>query len=131
MRFVPPRPSFPQASVQNRPYAPKPFETRWPIEEPLPESLRQRICCIIPCYDVGPLCESVVRECANHVGRVIAVDDGSTDETPRSLAQAVRESPGNVSVITLARNRGKGVALTCAAVRFFFQEQTSISRLTL
>ncbi len=88
-----------------------PFELRWPPQEPVSEPSRRRIACIIPCYDVGPLCAPVIRDCARHAGQVIAVDDGSTDDTPRFLAAAQREFPGQVQVLTLPRNAGKGVAL--------------------
>jgi glycosyltransferase involved in cell wall biosynthesis len=57
------------------------------------------------------LCGPVIREVAKHVGQVVAVDDGSTDDTPRWLAQAREELPGQVQVLTLPVNKGKGVAL--------------------
>ena len=86
---------------------------RWWLapEEPLPAILRRRICCIIPCYNVGRLCAPVIRDVARHVGPVVAVDDGSTDDTARVLAETQRELPGQVHVLTLPQNRGKGVAL--------------------
>jgi glycosyltransferase involved in cell wall biosynthesis len=84
---------------------------RWPPAEPLPDDLRRRICCIIPCYNVGKLCAPVLRDCAWHVGKIVAVDDGSTDETPRYLREAAAESGGVIEVVTLPQNRGKGIAL--------------------
>ena len=73
--------------------------------------MRRHICCIVPCYNVGQLCEPVIRECAEHVGRIIAVDDGSTDSTPSSLEKAQKVSPDVVEIVKLSRNSGKGVAL--------------------
>jgi glycosyltransferase involved in cell wall biosynthesis len=87
------------------------FETRWPLRAPLADDLRRRICCIVPCYDVGHLCEPVLRDCAAHVGRIIAVDDGSTDDTAVYLKKAQERWPQIVHVLTLPENRGKGVAL--------------------
>jgi glycosyltransferase involved in cell wall biosynthesis len=84
---------------------------RWPPAEPLAEDLRRRICCIIPCYNVGKLCAPVLRQCARHVGKIIAVDDGSTDDTPRNLKEAAADCPGIVEILALPQNRGKGVAL--------------------
>jgi glycosyltransferase involved in cell wall biosynthesis len=88
-----------------------PFAMRWPPEGPLPLEMRRRICCIIPCYNVAALCAPVVRECAEHAGRIVAVDDGSTDETAENLRAAQAEFPDIVHVLTLAPNQGKGVAL--------------------
>ncbi|MDB5333170.1 MAG: dolichol-phosphate mannose synthase [Phycisphaerales bacterium] len=88
-----------------------PFAMRWPAEPPLPLEMRQRICCIIPCYNVGEFCAPVIRECAGHVGRIVVVDDGSTDETAEHLRAAQAEFPDIVHVLTLAPNQGKGVAL--------------------
>ncbi|MDB5291596.1 MAG: hypothetical protein JWL69_2837 [Phycisphaerales bacterium] len=53
----------------------------------------------------------MIRECAGHVGRIVAVDDGSTDDTPRHLHDAQQEFPAVVQILTLPTNRGKGVAL--------------------
>jgi glycosyltransferase involved in cell wall biosynthesis len=52
-----------------------------------------------------------MRQCAQHAIHVIAIDDGSTDETPQQLARAASESPHIISILTHSRNRGKGVAL--------------------
>jgi glycosyltransferase involved in cell wall biosynthesis len=87
------------------------FELRWPARKPLPGDLRRRICCIIPCYDVGRLCEPVLRDCVPHVARIIAVDDGSSDDTAAYLKAAQERWPRIVHVLTLGQNRGKGVAL--------------------
>ncbi|HWE93050.1 MAG TPA: glycosyltransferase family 2 protein [Tepidisphaeraceae bacterium] len=77
----------------------------------MPSEMRRRIACIIPCYNVGALCAPVIRECAAHVGRIIAVDDGSTDDTAEHLRAAQADFPQIVHVLTLAPNQGKGVAL--------------------
>jgi len=84
---------------------------RWPPREPLSDELRRRMCCIIPCFNVGRLCEPVLRDCAAHVGRIVAVDDGSTDDTAAYLKKAHEQWPQIVHVLTLPENRGKGVAL--------------------
>jgi glycosyltransferase involved in cell wall biosynthesis len=89
----------------------RPFGWRWPLQEPLAEAMRRRLCCIVPCYNVGKLCAPVIADCVRHAVRVIAVDDGSTDDTPAFLRQAAERAAGTVDVLTLSRNRGKGVAL--------------------
>lgn len=86
------------------------FEERWPIEPPLPDELRARICCILPCYNVGRLCVDVIRQVTPHVGRIVAVNDGSTDDTSSHLAQAAADC-GIAEVISHQPNRGKGIAL--------------------
>ncbi|HET6248269.1 MAG TPA: glycosyltransferase family 2 protein [Tepidisphaeraceae bacterium] len=90
----------------------QPAPRRWIApQDPLPPDLRRRICCIVPCYNVGRLCAPVIRDVARHVAQVIAVDDGSTDDTPRYLQEAQNELPQQVQILTLPHNRGKGVAL--------------------
>src|SRR5690242_2712647 len=84
-------PSAPRLSVV-APLPRRTFEMRWPASEPLAEDLRRRICCIVPCYNVGKLCLPVIRQCLRHAGKVIAVDDGSTDDTPRYLKEAANEA---------------------------------------
>jgi LmbE family N-acetylglucosaminyl deacetylase len=69
------------------------------------------ICCVIPCYNVEAHCGEIVREAALYVDQVIAVDDGSIDDTSEVLRRAARENAGRVRVISLPKNRGKGVAL--------------------
>lgn len=71
---------------------------------------RPRSVAIIPIYNEAPTVRAVLGDLASHVDRVIAVDDGSTDDTPVLLggwAQAHR----NVTVIRLPRNVGMAGAL--------------------
>jgi hypothetical protein len=70
-----------------------------------------RVCCIIPCYNIEGVCGPVVDEAANYADMVIAVDDGSTDETGIRLSQAADRHPGKVKVLRFARNMGKGVVM--------------------
>ncbi len=65
-------------------------------------------CAIVPCYNVDALCGPIVNETAQFVDHVIAVNDGSTDQTAAVLAETRSE------VLTHARNRGKGAALLTA-----------------
>ena len=76
-----------------------------------PREARPFACAVVPCFDVAPWCAAVVRETAGYVDHVIAVDDGSTDGTGEILRQVADSSGGRIEVLTLARNRGKGVAL--------------------
>ncbi|MBI5118813.1 glycosyltransferase family 2 protein [Candidatus Poribacteria bacterium] len=63
---------------------------------------------VIPCYNVGALCRPVIEETRKYVQGIIAVDDGSTDDT------AVHLSEAGVKALTHVRNSGKGVALITA-----------------
>ncbi len=64
-----------------------------------------RICVVIPVFNHGLTVQRVVRG-AKEMFPVIAVNDGSTDDTPAVLA-----GEGGITVVTLPRNRGKGAAL--------------------
>ncbi|MBI4833075.1 MAG: glycosyltransferase family 2 protein [Candidatus Lindowbacteria bacterium] len=67
---------------------------------------------IIPCYNVGALCAPVLEETRKYVDAIIAVNDGSTDDTAVYLSKAA------VEVLTHERNAGKGVALITAFEHF-------------
>jgi len=75
------------------------------------EGTQPRVCGVIPCYNVATLCEEVVRGAVRYVDQVIAVDDGSTDETGVVLRRIAAESQGRVQVVSFKHNRGKGAAL--------------------
>jgi glycosyltransferase involved in cell wall biosynthesis len=60
---------------------------------------------------VAPYCAEVVRGAAEFSDQVLAIDDGSSDDTPRRLGEVANASAGRVRLVTFASNRGKGVAL--------------------
>lgn len=62
-------------------------------------------CAIIPCYNVGARCIAVIQEARRHVQRVLAIDDGSLDDTRASIRQSGAE------LMAFERNHGKGFAL--------------------
>lgn len=64
-----------------------------------------RICVIVPVFNHGRTVGDVVRQ-ARALLPVIAVNDGSTDDTPARLAEQ-----GGITVVALDRNQGKGAAL--------------------
>jgi glycosyltransferase involved in cell wall biosynthesis len=66
---------------------------------------RPRICVIVPVFDHGLTIQGVVRG-AKAVLPVIAVDDGSTDQTPKVLA-----AERGITRLTLPKNQGKAAAL--------------------
>jgi hypothetical protein len=72
---------------------------------------RAIVACMVPCYNVASYCAEVVRGSAGFSNQVLAIDDGSTDETPLRLAEVATTSGGRVRLTTFATNRGKGVAL--------------------
>jgi glycosyltransferase involved in cell wall biosynthesis len=65
---------------------------------------------VIPIYNEAPTVIGVLSEVAKRVDSVIAVDDGSTDDTPRLLRAWARER-GHVTLIRLPRNVGMAGAL--------------------
>ena len=65
---------------------------------------------VIPIYNEAPTVVGVLNEVARRVDRVIAVDDGSTDDTPELLREW-KKGRRNVSVIRLPRNVGMAGAL--------------------
>jgi glycosyltransferase involved in cell wall biosynthesis len=67
-----------------------------------------KTCAIIPCYNVGDLCVPVIEQTGKLVDKILAVDDGSTDDTPKHLASA------GVAILTHTKNAGKGAALLTA-----------------
>ena len=64
-----------------------------------------RICVVIPVFNHGLTVQRVVRG-AKETFPVIAVNDGSTDDTSVVLA-----GEGGITVVTLPQNHGKGAAL--------------------
>lgn len=65
---------------------------------------------IIPIYNEAPTLLGVLTEVASRVDRLIAVDDGSTDETPRLLKRWAAGRRG-VAIIRLRSNMGMAGAL--------------------
>ena len=68
------------------------------------------VCVVIPCHNIEEFCGPAVSGAARYADSVIAVDDGSTDNTGLRLDEAA-EAAGNVRVIKFKQNRGKGSAL--------------------
>ena len=68
------------------------------------------VCVVIPCHNIEEFCGQAVSGAARYADQVIAVDDGSTDQTGLRLDEAAAAA-GNVRVIKFRENRGKGSAL--------------------
>ncbi len=66
---------------------------------------RPKVTAVIPCYNVSQACVDVITRAQAHAGRVIAIDDGSTDDTLDWIKTT------GCDVIELPENQGKGVAL--------------------
>lgn len=69
------------------------------------------ITALIPCYNVERYCEKVVRDTLPYVSRLILVDDGSKDATGKILQRLAKEYPSQITLITFAKNQGKGFGL--------------------
>ncbi len=63
----------------------------------------------IPIFNEAPHIRSVLSEVRRYSPNILVIDDGSTDETPRLLA----DEPG-IRAVTHATNRGYGAALMTA-----------------
>ncbi|HEX4343565.1 MAG TPA: PIG-L family deacetylase [Verrucomicrobiae bacterium] len=70
-----------------------------------------RVCAILPCYNVATRCGEVLHDVLDYADQVIAIDDGSSDETGSVLRSIAERHPAKVKVITFLQNCGKGVAL--------------------
>jgi glycosyltransferase involved in cell wall biosynthesis len=77
---------------------------------------QMKACAIVPCYNVGALCVPVIEQTRNFVDGIIAVDDGSTDDTALHLAKTHAE------VLKHERNAGKGAALLTAFNHFIISK---------
>jgi glycosyltransferase involved in cell wall biosynthesis len=64
---------------------------------------------LIPSYNSGPRLLNTVRDALEHWHPVWVVIDGSTDESEKGLNQLGR--PGELQVIKLPQNQGKGAAV--------------------
>jgi glycosyltransferase involved in cell wall biosynthesis len=73
--------------------------------------LKPRIVCVLPCYNVATSCGEILKKILLHVEHVIAINDGSTDETETVLNSIAANSDCRVSVFSFPQNRGKGAAL--------------------
>jgi len=87
----------------------RPFEAALAQDAPM-------LTVIIPAYNEGAMVEtSIVSVAAATYPRarleIIAIDDGSTDDTWRHIERAAARFPGLVSAIRLPQNRGKRGAL--------------------
>ena len=70
-----------------------------------PESLRENIVVVIPCYNAGEHIQPVAEQALKFVEHVIVINDGSTD----GAVAALEALP--VRIVAFAKNRGKGHAL--------------------
>jgi glycosyltransferase involved in cell wall biosynthesis len=85
--------------------------TQRPSDAALPETApaAEAVVVVMPAYNEAGCIEAVVREWMAAVGRMIVVNDGSRDETPRILDRLAAELPG-LRVIHQS-NAGHGAAL--------------------
>ncbi len=85
------------------------------------ESLKNAI--LIPVYNHGRACMGVVDSiapfCNENNVKIILVDDGNGAETKECLAQIVQKHENLVSLVTLEKNMGKGLAFKAGIERAF------------
>ena len=73
---------------------------------------------VVPCHNEAANIESTLRAIAAQeypTFEIIAVDDGSSDDTAR-LLKSLQQTYGNLRVITLESNQGKAMALRMGAM---------------
>jgi len=83
---------------------------------PIDESGLPSVSVVIPAYNEGTLVRKAINSVTrshypHHKLQVIAVDDGSTDDTWKHICAAVSEAPIRVTTIRQSKNRGKRHAL--------------------
>ena len=82
----------------------------WHRVLPILRSANHRLACIIPCYNVADSIVPLLEQASRYVDCIIAVDDGSTDDTLAILESAAQDRPF-LQVLCHMENRGKGHAL--------------------
>lgn len=94
-------------------------ESRSSSETPMPApGSEQRVSILIPCFNEGENANETIRACAaqTYPGcEIIAINDGSRDDTQEVLERLAREIP-NLRVVRLAQNQGKAKALHTGAM---------------
>jgi glycosyltransferase involved in cell wall biosynthesis len=83
---------------------------------------------IVPCYNVGPACEKVLRQTIKHLPLIAVIDDGSTDETGSIIQNAQIDG---IELLRHPQNRGKGAALITGFRHFLENHSTLDAVLTL
>ena len=68
---------------------------------------RLKICVLIPTFNNSGTIRQVISDCLLYADDIIVVNDGSTDNTSTIL----KEFENSISLISYAKNRGKGYAL--------------------
>jgi glycosyltransferase involved in cell wall biosynthesis len=69
---------------------------------------------VIPCYNVAPQIAGVISAMPDYVDQVVAVDDGSRDDTLKALEAA---SDKRVALLRHEKNRGVGAAMRTGFAR--------------
>lgn len=95
------------------------FWLRYRADAPVDENALPRVSVVIPAYNEGKLVREAIlsaARCDYPADRleIIAVDDGSDDDTWRHIRAAVAAAPAGVNLVThrLPENRGKREALS-------------------
>lgn len=83
-----------------------------------------RIAVVIPCFNVASRIERVLRTMPSWVDLLVAIDDGSTDETPSVLSELASSEP-RLQVVTHEQNRGVGAAL-CTGYRAALRAEADV-----
>ncbi|MCB9857850.1 MAG: glycosyltransferase family 2 protein [Phycisphaerales bacterium] len=92
---------------------------RYRADAPVNDDVLPRISVVIPAYNEGPMVrEAILSAARSDIPRdrleIIAVDDGSDDDTWRHIREAASRAPAGVQLVThrLPENRGKREALS-------------------
>lgn len=71
----------------------------------------EKICAVIPCYNVEKYCGAVIENALLYAAQLVLIDDGSTDSTHAILHRMQQGNRRRIHLITFPQNRGKGAAL--------------------
>jgi glycosyltransferase involved in cell wall biosynthesis len=100
------------------------------MPEPIksPDKIEIRICAIIPTYNNAGTIASVISDTNKYLQDIIAVNDGSTDNT-KNILQSLITSNSKIIIINFDKNTGKGSALRAGfekALEFGFTHAISL-----
>lgn len=81
------------------------------------EDERLKVCAIVPAFNEAERIAAVLDALAGAtvIDEIVVVDDGSSDGTPARAAAHPAAGAGRLRVVALARNQGKGAAMTAGA----------------
>lgn len=66
---------------------------------------------VIPCFNVEKYCQDIINQASEIATHIVAVNDGSTDDTALILRKMASLDSSRFHIVSLPKNQGKGFAL--------------------